>query len=69
VGLGIFSQLNAQFIESFVVGAAVLEDTIVKAMSLELGLKLENESTVFEDRIRRLKESYNDEGSKLFQNL
>ena len=36
--------------------SAILEDAIVKALSSELGLKPEKESTVFEERIRRLKE-------------
>jgi hypothetical protein len=37
----------------------ILEDAIVMAVSSELGLKPEKESTLFEDRIRRLKEGYN----------
>jgi hypothetical protein len=37
----------------------ILEDAIVEALSTELGLKLEKESKVFEDRIRRLKERHN----------
>jgi hypothetical protein len=37
----------------------ILEDAVVEALSTELGLKLEKESTVFEDRIRRLKERHN----------
>ena len=44
--------------------SAILEDAIVKALSSELGLKPEKESTVFEERIRRLKERYNDGRSK-----
>ncbi len=47
---------------------AILEDTIVTALSSELGLKLENESRVFEDRIRRLKEKYNNGKVKPSQN-
>jgi len=39
--------------------SAILEDAIVKALSSELGLKPEKESTTFEERIRRLKERYN----------
>lgn len=39
--------------------SAILEDAIVMAVSSELGLKPEKESTLFEDRIRRLKEGYN----------
>ena len=39
--------------------SAILEDAIVKALSSELGLKPEEESTAFEERIRRLKERYN----------
>ena len=37
----------------------ILEDAIVEALASESGLKLENESIVFEDRIKRLKERYN----------
>jgi hypothetical protein len=37
----------------------ILEDAIVKALSSELGLTPENGPTVFEERIRRLKERYN----------
>jgi len=37
----------------------ILEDAIVKMLSSKLGLKLETKSIVFEDRIRKLKESYN----------
>jgi hypothetical protein len=48
---------------------AVLEDAIVKALSAELGLKPMKESTVFEERVRSLKESCNHEQSKLFPNL
>jgi len=43
---------------------AILEDAVVKALSAELGLKLGNESTAFEDRIRRLKKTYNSRRSK-----
>jgi hypothetical protein len=39
--------------------SAILEDAIVKELSSELGLKRETESKVFEERIRRLKERYN----------
>jgi hypothetical protein len=46
----------------------ILENAIVKALASELGLKPENESTVFEDRIRRLKERYNKRRSKPFLN-
>ncbi len=42
----------------------ILEDTIVIALSSELGLKLENESKVFEDRIGKLKEIYNNGKAK-----
>ncbi len=42
----------------------ILEDAIVEALSSELGLRLESESAVFEDRIRGLKERYNKERSK-----
>jgi hypothetical protein len=53
-----------------IIGApTILEDAIVEALSSELGLRVKNGSNVFEDRIRRLKESYNDERSKLSQNL
>ncbi|HXX86828.1 MAG TPA: hypothetical protein VEH86_00075 [Candidatus Acidoferrum sp.] len=38
---------------------AVLEDAIVDTLSSELGLKLDGKSRVFEVRIRRLKEKYN----------
>ena len=44
--------------------SAILEDAIVKALSFELGLKPENELIVFEERIRRLKERYNNERSR-----
>jgi hypothetical protein len=44
---------------------AVLEDAIVEALSSELGLKPDRKSTVFEDRVRRLKEKYkNGQGTK-----
>jgi hypothetical protein len=36
-----------------------LEDAIVEALSSELGLKADEKSRVFEDRIRGLKEKYN----------
>jgi hypothetical protein len=36
--------------------SAILEDAIVKALSSELGIKPDKESTVFEERIRGLKE-------------
>jgi hypothetical protein len=38
---------------------AVLEDAIVESLSSKLGLKPDEKSRVFEDRIRRLKEKYN----------
>jgi hypothetical protein len=38
---------------------AILEDAIVEALSSELGLKPDGKSRVFEDRVRRLKEKYN----------
>jgi hypothetical protein len=47
----------------------ILENAIVKALASELGLKLENESTAFEDRIRRLKERHKKKRSKPFLNL
>ncbi len=47
----------------------ILEDTIVNTLSSELELKTEKELTVFEDRIKRLKESYNNKRSKPLQNL
>jgi hypothetical protein len=43
--------------------SALLENAIVKALSLRLGLKPEEESTNFADRIRRLRESYDRERS------
>lgn len=46
--------------------SAILEDAIVKALSLELGLKPEKESTAFEDRIRSLKERCNKRQRKPF---
>jgi hypothetical protein len=49
--------------------SAILEDAIVKALSLELGLKPEKESAAFEERIRRLKENYNNGRSGLSGNL
>jgi hypothetical protein len=36
-----------------------LEDAIVESLSSKLGLKPDEKSRVFEDRIRRLKEKYN----------
>jgi hypothetical protein len=39
--------------------SATLEDAIVKALSLELGLKSEKKSTGFEDRVRSLKDRCN----------
>jgi len=39
--------------------SAILEDAIVKELSSELELKREKESNVFGERIRRLKERYN----------
>ena len=48
--------------------SAILEDAIVKALSSELGLKPERESTVFEERIRRLKERYNNGRSRCSKN-
>jgi hypothetical protein len=44
--------------------SAILEDAIVRALSSELGLKPEKESTTFEERIRRLKERYNNGRSR-----
>jgi hypothetical protein len=44
----------------------ILEDAIVKALSSELGLKPENGPSVFEERIRRLKERYDKKRSKPF---
>jgi hypothetical protein len=41
-----------------------MEDAIVEELSSELGLKPDEKSGVFEDRIRRLKEKYNDEQDK-----
>jgi len=38
----------------------ILEDAIVAALSSELGLMPDEKSRVFEDRIRGLKEKYND---------
>jgi hypothetical protein len=38
---------------------AILEDAIVEALSSELGLKPDVESTAFKDRIRSLKEKFN----------
>jgi hypothetical protein len=46
----------------------ILEDTIVIELSSKLGLKLQNESKVFEDRIRRLKEMRNDGKPNLLKN-
>jgi hypothetical protein len=48
--------------------SAILEDVIVKALSSELGLKPEKESRVFEERIRRLKERYNNGRSRCAKN-
>jgi hypothetical protein len=44
----------------------ILEDAIVKALSSQLGLKPENGPSVFEERIRRLKERYDKKRSKPF---
>ena len=38
---------------------AILEDAIVEAFSSELGLKPDEKSRLFEDRVRGLKEKYN----------
>jgi hypothetical protein len=46
----------------------ILEDTIVEELSSELGLRLENESKVFVDRIRRLKEMFNNGKAKPSEN-
>lgn len=46
----------------------ILEDTIVIELSSELGLKLQNESKVFEDRIRKLREIYDNGKVKPSQN-
>jgi hypothetical protein len=46
---------------------AILEDAIVEALSLELGLSPEKELGVFQDRTRRLRERYNSERSKTFK--
>jgi hypothetical protein len=43
---------------------AVLEDAIVQALASELGLKPDEKSGVFESRIRKLKEKYNNEQEK-----
>jgi hypothetical protein len=40
---------------------ALLEGAIVKALSSELGLKTQNESTNFKERIGKLRESYDRE--------
>jgi hypothetical protein len=42
----------------------ILEDTIVEALSKELGLSPEKDPATFQDRIRRLKESYISEKGK-----
>jgi hypothetical protein len=47
----------------------ILEDAIVRELSSELGLKPEKGFTGFEDRIRRLKERYNNQRSKPSQNM
>jgi hypothetical protein len=47
---------------------AILEDVVVKTLSSELGLEFETKSMVFEDRIRKLKESYNNRRRKLPRN-
>ncbi|MGD0027753.1 MAG: hypothetical protein ABSC91_02305 [Candidatus Bathyarchaeia archaeon] len=39
---------------------AILEDAIVETLSSELGLKPDEKPRAFEDRIRGLKEKYND---------
>jgi hypothetical protein len=46
--------------------SAILEDAIVKSLSLELGIQAEKESTAFEDRIRNLKEKCEKRQSKPF---
>jgi hypothetical protein len=46
---------------------AVLEDAIVQALASELGLKPDEKSGSFEERIRRLKEKYNNEQEKKAQ--
>ena len=43
---------------------AALEDAIVEALSSELGLRPDEKSRVFEDRIRSLKEKYEEKRSK-----
>lgn len=47
--------------------SAILEDAIVEALSLELGLKPDEQSGVFEVRIRKLKEKYYNERDKKAQ--
>jgi hypothetical protein len=42
----------------------ILEDAIVEALSQELGLPSEK-GVVFRDRIKRMKETYNSQGSKM----
>jgi hypothetical protein len=44
-----------------------LEDAIVETLSSELGLKPDEKSKVFEDRIRRLKEKYKNTQEKKAQ--
>jgi hypothetical protein len=41
-----------------------MEDAIMQELSSELGLKLDERSGVFEERIRRLKEQYDNEQAK-----
>jgi hypothetical protein len=63
VRLDLFSQKLRDLVgtgRGQVLGApTILEDAIVMALSSELGLKPENGSNVFEERIRRLKERCN----------
>jgi hypothetical protein len=44
--------------------AKVMEDAIVQELSSELGIGTDEKSAVLEDRIRRLKEKYNNEQAK-----